>query len=269
MENPPTSNDDATFPELQALHIPTEVCENIIDMLYSDRTEDTLQDIITLHSCAVVCRAWRVRSQKMLFYKIQLSNSSSFRKLAEVLDAAQHLRGYVHEVRLTGYHLQTTKSILAPFLPVFARKLSNLERIYVDHIYSSEGTTKWYPSASDLPKSKSLPYIPLHPHFPVFLSTFTRVSFLYLGWTKLRSFTEFARILHGLPNLEQLECESICWITLGGSYPGADFTEQPEWAAGKHVLPPFASKLRALYVRASTMFIRMFHDAQRICSFGI
>ena len=137
MENPPTSNDDATFPELQALHIPTEVCENIIDMLYSDRTEDTLQDIITLHSCAVVCRAWRVRSQKMLFYQVQLSDRPSFHKLAAILDTAPHLRDYVHEVRLTGYNLHTTSSIFASFLAVFAQKLPNLERIDVFHLLES------------------------------------------------------------------------------------------------------------------------------------
>ncbi|KAM5545172.1 hypothetical protein V8D89_001283 [Ganoderma adspersum] len=164
-------------------------------MLYSYHSSDTLKDMATLHSCALACRAWRIRSQKMLFYKVQLSDSPSFHKLVAILDTARHLYDYVHEVQLTGYHLHTTTSIFALFPAIFSRKLPNLERICVVHLL--ESSTTWYPRTSDPPKFKSLPYIPLHPHFPIFLSSFTAVSSLYLEYTTFSSFTELGRITSG------------------------------------------------------------------------
>ncbi|PIL26626.1 hypothetical protein GSI_11292 [Ganoderma sinense ZZ0214-1] len=228
------------------LHIPTEVCENVIDMLYDlHMSIATRENISTLHSCALVCRDWRVRSQKMLFYQVQLADTTSFRRLSTILDDAPHLRDYVFLVELTGYHLHYTTSIFALFPAVFAAKLPNLFRIDVVHFPDIVVTQ--FPRASDSPKARALPYIPLHPRFPAFLSAFTAVSELLLMDTTFRSFTEFARMLHGLPNLDQLICYSIRWIAPGGSWhPDANFTKQPEWAAGKDTLPSFAPKLRQL-----------------------
>ncbi|PIL32985.1 hypothetical protein GSI_05103 [Ganoderma sinense ZZ0214-1] len=226
------------------VYIPTEVCENIIDMLDSELIVDTLENIATLHSCSLVCRDWRVRSQKMLFYKVQLADTTSFHRLSTILDDRQHLRDYVHKVELTGYHLHNTTSIFATFPVVFARKLPNLFRIEVAHIPDTPETR--FPRTLVSPKAKALPYIPLHPRFPAFLSAFKAVSALYLAETTFRTFSEFARMLNGLPNLEELACHSVRWIAPGGSHPGADFATQPEWVAGKDTLPPFAPKLRKL-----------------------
>ena len=242
MEKPSAGDPDADSSGQPTLNIPTEVCEHIIDMLYSTYPSDTVKDLATLHNCALVCRAWRVRSQKTLFYRVQLSDNTSVRQLSAILDTRWHLRDYVHEIELTGYHLHTTTSIFALFPVIFAQTLPNLKQIYVAHL--SESSAKWYPrkSESDPPKFKLLPYIPLHPRFPAFLSPFTSVSVLYLAWTTFRSFNEFARMIHGLPNLEALSCDSVRWIT-----PGADFIGQPGWAA-RIVLPPFAPKIRRLHV---------------------
>ena len=256
------SNADSSVPP--ALHIPTEVCESIIDMLYSNDLEPTLRHIATLHSCALVCRAWRVRSQKILFYKIQLSNSKSFHKLA-ILDARLHLRDYISEVELTGYHLHTTTSIFALFPAVFARKMPNLDRIDVVHL--SEVSTPLFPRKLDPPKFKSLPYIPLHPCFGVFLSSFTQVLVLCLGFTTFRSYTEFVRLLHGLPKLEELNCNFVGWTTTGGSHPhGANLTRQPDWAAGRSVIPPFAPKLQRLLVRSLIIFVSVSHGHEHVSS---
>ena len=237
------------------LHIPTEVCENIIDMLYSEITEDTLINITTLHSCVLVCGAWRVRSQRMLFYLVQLSDTISFRRLSATLDYGQHLRDYVRHVELTGYHLHNTTSIFSLFPIVFAGRLPNLERIDVVHLFEARDTR--FSRASDSPKAKFLPYIPLHPRFPAFLSSFTAVSELVLNDTTFHSFTEFARMLHGLPNLEELTCISVSWIAPGGSHPSADFTKQPDWTACRdrslRWLPPFAPKLCKLWVCSGTI----------------
>ena len=235
------------YPPQAPHNIPIEVCENIIDMLYSLWTEDTLKNITTLRNCALVCRDWRVRSQRMLFYKVQLSQTSSFYKFSAILNSGQHLRDYVHEVELTGYHLHTTTCIFTPFPAVFAHKLPKLKKIEVFSLLERFAT--WYPRTSDPPKFKSLPYMPLHSHFQLLLSSFTTVSSLYLEETTFRSFTEFARVLHALPNLDYLSCRSIHWTTSGGSHPNADLTKQPDWTAGRCVLPPFAPKLQNIRVR--------------------
>ena len=143
MEKPPTGDPDTDLSGPRTLNIPTEVCEDIIDMLYSTYPSDTVKDLATLRNCALVCRAWRVRSQKTLFYRVQLSDSTSLHQLSAILDTGPHLRDYVHEVELTGYHLHTTTSIFALFPVVFAQKLPNLKQIYVAHL--SESSAKWYP----------------------------------------------------------------------------------------------------------------------------
>ncbi|KAI1784994.1 hypothetical protein LXA43DRAFT_1100840 [Ganoderma leucocontextum] len=246
MDEPLTPDVDAECLGPPAFHIPTEVCENIIDMLYSNYTPDTSKNVATLHSCAFVCRDWRVRSQRVLFYRVQLSDTTSLHRLSTILDVGQHLRSYVHQVELTGYHLHATASIFALFPAVFAGKLPNVKQIDIVHILPN---TTWFSRTSDLPaKAKAIPYMPLHPRFPNFLSSFTAVSSLYLQGVTFRSFSEFARMLHGLPNLEELACKSVRWINItpGGSHPNADFTKQPDWAAERRTLPPFAPKLREL-----------------------
>ncbi|KAM5537720.1 hypothetical protein V8D89_008607 [Ganoderma adspersum] len=220
-------------------HIPTEVCENIIDMLYSYLARDTFQEIGTLHSCALVCRAWRVRSQRMLFFKVQLSDGPSIHRLSAILDAGPHLRGYVHEVTLIGYYLNTTAIIFAIFPAVFAGKLPNIWRVDVIHLSEHAQTTTataWYPWTNPPYRAKPIPHIPLHPRFPTFLSSFTAVSFLALAYTVFRSLNECAWMLHGLPDLEQLQCEYVRWLARRGSHPGADI-EAPRlvWTRGPHL----------------------------------
>ncbi|KAM5538356.1 hypothetical protein V8D89_007958 [Ganoderma adspersum] len=227
-------------------HIPTEVCENVVDKLFSRNPEDTLTNIATLHSCALVCRAWRVRSQRRLFYKVQLSDSTSLHRLSTIFDNGPHLRDYVYQVELTGYHLHNTTSIFALFPHVFAGKLPNLELIDVVHFPEAAETR--FPKTAASPKAKSIPFIPLHPHFSAILRSFTTVSTLHLVQTTFRSFSELLRTIRALTNLEELACLSVRWTTTGGSHPGADFMQQPDWAAGRlgHTLPPFVPKLRTL-----------------------
>ncbi|PIL32980.1 hypothetical protein GSI_05098 [Ganoderma sinense ZZ0214-1] len=205
------------------LHIPTELCESIIDMLYSGNASDTFEDMSTLRSCSLVCRSWRVRAQRMLFYKVQLSDGVSLRRLSAILDTGQHLRGYVHEVVLVGHFLQTTASILPLFPVVFSGKLPNLYQLDIGSLQESD--MAW------------------------FLSSFTGISHILLYSTTFRSFSEFARMLHGLPNLENLACSFVRWLTPGGSYPGTDITSEPEWLPDGRTLPPFAPKLRRLWFR--------------------
>ena len=248
------NNPTADSSRRPALYVPTEIYENVIDMLYSQHTRDTLSNIATLNRCALVCRAWRVRSQRMLFYKIQLSAGSSLHRLIATLDSGQHLREYVHEVVLAEYYPHAPSSIFALFLAVFAGKLPNLRTIDIIlqlHSTETEETSELYPDRPNRQEFKPLQHaVPLHPRFPTFLSSFRTVSSMCLDGITFRSFTEFARMLRGLPDLEDLGCHSVRWITLGGSQtPDSDFTRQPDWADERCVRPPFAPKLRWLHVR--------------------
>ena len=250
-----TLNVDVDRSRPPVLRIPTAVCENIIDMLYDPKATlpDNVVYVVTLHSCALVCRDWRIRSQRRLFYFVRLTSSTSFHRLSTILDSAQHLRDYVHHVELIGYHLHNTTSVFALFPVVFAGKLPNLERVDVVQLYDIHET--WFPRTPDPLKARSLPYIPLHSRFPTFLSSFTAVSVLMLVRTTFRSFTEFARMLHGLPNLQALACTFVRWITTGGAHPSADLTRELDWGAERHTIPLFAPKLRELVVRVAVVVI--------------
>nr|VWO95808.1 Dual O-methyltransferase/FAD-dependent monooxygenase CTB3 (Cercosporin toxin biosynthesis cluster protein 3) [Includes: O-methyltransferase (EC, FAD-dependent monooxygenase (EC ] [Ganoderma boninense] len=224
--------------------VPVEVCEHIIDMLYSDiDVSEGLQYTATLHSCALVCRAWRIRAQRTLFYSVHLINVASLNKFAAVLQTARHLEAYVYEVTLSGRSLQTTASMLSPFLIIFqAAKLPNLQRLAVLCVLES---AQWYPptshSASISPKAKPLPHIPFHSHFSTLLSAFTTLSRLELQETRFRSFGEFARMIAALPNLRSLACTSVRWNTLGGAFPAQTTDGTGAWSR-----PPFPLKLRSL-----------------------
>ena len=230
-------------------HIPTEVCENIVDQLYSSYFSEELENFAALRSCALVCRDWSVRAQKVLFYTVHLPDAPSLYRFAAVVRGRQYLGGYVHEVSLIGRALHTSASVLSLFPAVLAGKLPNFQEIYITHLLESDS---WYPAGSDSPKAKTLPYIPLHLHFSAFLSSFTAPStLLHLDHITFYSFTEFARMVHALPNLEELRCYSIKWITLGRLPPFMEPVDNRE----RH-LPHFAPKLQVLEVYEPCYFYR-------------
>ena len=203
----------SSCPEGSALRLPTEVCETVIDMLYSHRSlPEELEYLRTLRSCALVCRDWRVRAQRMIFYLVHLSTVSSLKRFSAVLHVGQHLGTFVHQVMVVGRHLHTTTSLLSLFYTVLAGRLPNLQGLHIRHIKESD---TWYSEESNSPEGKPLPYIPLHPRFPTFLSSFKQLSNLYLEGTVFRSFNEVARMVHLLPSLETLACVSVKWLALG------------------------------------------------------
>ena len=83
--------DDNGGLDRNASRLPVEVCENVIDMLYSVVLRDQVEHTRALHSCALVCRAWRIRSQRNLFYSVVLHGAEAVRRLASVLDDGPHL----------------------------------------------------------------------------------------------------------------------------------------------------------------------------------
>lgn len=214
----------AEYTRITTRRVPTEVSENIIDMLYSGDVAEELKNFAALRSCALVCRDWSIRAQIRLFRFIHLPDVHSLYRFAAILQAKHSLGTFVHEVSLIGRSLHTTASTLSLFPVIFAGKLPNLEELYVQHI--SESDTR-YPKPTPAPQlvgdadlvahkgPKSLPYIPLHPRFPAFLSALGTITTLALDNVTFRSFAEFARLVMSLPQLSTLRCSSVQWTTIG------------------------------------------------------
>ncbi|TBU37319.1 hypothetical protein BD309DRAFT_1064087 [Dichomitus squalens] len=205
-------DDDRAYPDKHASRFPVEVFENIIDMLYSLFLVDRVENTRALHRCALVCRAWRVRSQRNLFYSVVLHDLEALKKFSAVLDNAPHLCEYVYEVTLTGRTLHTTASPLS-LLPIALRgKLPKLQEVIIIRVREDED---WYPRASELESAKSLQYLPLHPRFSLYFSAFTTVSRLYIMDITFGHFNDFARMITSLPALQLLECTRVRCVALG------------------------------------------------------
>ncbi|EJF57276.1 hypothetical protein DICSQDRAFT_69791 [Dichomitus squalens LYAD-421 SS1] len=94
-------------------------------------------------------------------------------------------------------------------------------------------------STSNSETTKILQYLPLHPRFSLFFSTFTTVSGLYIFDLTFGNFNDLARMINSLPALRRLVCNGVRCVTLGplpfNMKPRADRVHAP----GK----PFASNL--------------------------
>ncbi|TBU27028.1 hypothetical protein BD311DRAFT_407438 [Dichomitus squalens] len=203
-------DDDRAHPKHNASRFPVEVCENIIDMLQLGPRRRTNKDSRALHHCALVCRAWRVRSQRNLFYSFVLHDLPALQKFSAVLDNRPHLCDYVHEVTILGGTLYTTASPLS-LLPIALReKLPRLQKLTV--VRKGDG---WYPETAKPGTVKSLRYLPLHHRFKLFLSAFTTVSHLNIFNVTFRYFSDLARMINSLPALRILICGGVRCMALG------------------------------------------------------
>ena len=193
--------------------IPIEICENIIDQLYSnDYFCEQIDNTRTLRHCALVCKDWRVRSQIRLFYSVVLHDLPAIHQFAAVLETGPHLRDYVHEVILIGRTLQTTACPLWHFPLALHGKLPRLRELRVKYISDS---MDWYPRASQLQPGKRLQHLPFHPRFPLFLATFTTITSLVVHNSTFRHFSDIVKMVASLPGLQRLHCMRVWCVALG------------------------------------------------------
>ena len=231
--------DDSRCQESKDTSLPVEVWENILDMLYSFFLRDQVEHTRALHSCALVCRAWRIRSQRNLFYSVLLRGAEYIRRFAAVLDSGTHLSDYVREVILFGHDLHTTANLLSLFPVLLRGKLQRLQQLSIKHI-TDEAT--WYPTTSELQSTKRLEHVSLHPRFPLFFSVFTTVTCLSIYDVTFRHFNDFLGTVNALPALQILDCEGVQFKTLG---PLPTYMKQ--WTdMGRSATPPFAPNLQEL-----------------------
>ncbi|PIL29504.1 hypothetical protein GSI_08312 [Ganoderma sinense ZZ0214-1] len=188
----------------KTIQVPIEVCEYIINMLYSGDVAQELDNFAALRSCALVCRDWSIRAQIRLFHFVHLPDLPSLYRFAAALRAKHYLGTFVHEVSLIGHTLHTSASTLSVFPVVFAGMLPNLEELYVQHIAEDE---TWYPKPTSPSDSKN-PAVAREPKT-------LPLSTLGLDNLTFASFVEFARLVRALPNLSMLRCNSVQWKTIG------------------------------------------------------
>ncbi|TBU22514.1 hypothetical protein BD311DRAFT_675930 [Dichomitus squalens] len=247
-------DDDRAYLNPNVSRFPVEVCENIIDMLYSLFFVDRLANTRALHRCALVCRAWRVRSQRNLFYSVVLHDLPALQKFSAVLDNAPHLCEYVYEVTLVGRTLHTTASPLS-LLPIVLRgKLPKLQEVTINRFRED---AKSYPRTSKSDTVKPLQYLPLHPRFALYFSAFTTVSRLCIVNLTFVHFNDLARMINSLPALRTLVCSHVRCVALGA----LPFNMKPR-ADGIHApATPFAPKLQKL-----RLYYVDIHCVQRLVS---
>ncbi|KAI0705270.1 hypothetical protein C8T65DRAFT_809800 [Cerioporus squamosus] len=216
--------------------LPIEVFECIIEAMYNERYSYVSVASTTLASCALVCRAWRPRAQRVLFEFVLLRDKDGLYRFRELLDTSPELGTYVHTLELRG-HLHVPYSPAVLFLTVLRGKLPNLLGL---HIY---GFNKYEKAAGPLPEGvKELPCLPIHPYLPSLLPSISHIRALFLADVRFPSFGDFARLLSMLPNLKCLSCHGVSWAGLGRE--PVCMVKRSSYSCRK----PFLPNLKRLYV---------------------
>ena len=233
-------NTNSTGSSGKPKHIPIEIHENIIDMLYSDTYTDQAQ--IALHTCALVCSSWRVRSQRWLFYCVNFDDPAPLQRFAAVMETSPHLRDYVHQAVFKGPCLYTVASPLSLFPVILQGKLPKLQQITIRCDIAGEGLRQ--PSSTAV-AARQPPYIILHPRFTLYLSAFTSVTSLRLVDVTFQHYNDLARVINSFPNLRMLHCTRVRWLTIG-TLP---WCMEPQVQWGHTPAQPYAQNLKTLLVR--------------------
>ena len=205
--------DNGDPPAHTTRHIPIDICENIIDHLYSGYDfSEQIGNVRALHCCALVCRDRRIRSQMRLFHSVILHDVAAVHRFSAALESGPHLSDYVYEVMLVGRTLQTTANPLCNFPVALHGKLPRLQTFLVRHI---DDCADWYPNSSRPATGRRLQYLPLHPRFPLFFSSLTTITTLSIRNVIFRHFSDLVRMVNTLPRLQVLLCTQVWCATLG------------------------------------------------------
>ncbi|RDX43215.1 hypothetical protein OH76DRAFT_1488014 [Lentinus brumalis] len=189
--------------------LPIEVCERVIEAVYDSRYTLVSTSLATLSGCALVCRAWRPRAQRVLFEFVLLRDKDTLYCFAELLDASPELGTYVRTLAFRGYlHVPYSPAVL--FLTALRGRLANLADLYIQEFDDEEKAAKPLPEGE-----KELPFLPIYRHFPSLLTSISHIRRLDFVDVRFPSFGDFARFLSTLSNLKKLYCYRISWAVLG------------------------------------------------------
>ena len=106
------SDSDSNDSTLTVPRLPIDLCEHIIESIYSERFYLVSSALLTLSRCSLVCRAWRPRAQAILFTYVLLKDTVALHRFAALLarglsprDAADALRAETGAPRRALYAL--------------------------------------------------------------------------------------------------------------------------------------------------------------------
>ncbi|TBU52138.1 hypothetical protein BD310DRAFT_257839 [Dichomitus squalens] len=191
--------------------LPLELVHLIMDELYSNSIpqDHCYRNQQTYRSWSLVCRAWRPYAQKPLFSIIELTDSEFLHRFATILDLAPHLASYVKMLRVYSRYLHTFDNVFALLPAALHTRLVNLRELMVTR--NSEDDV-WHPHALLPSRPDEMRYIPLSPNFFNSLCTLNNVTVFKLYWVSLERFSDLARAVHSLSNLQVLVCIQVHWM---------------------------------------------------------
>ncbi|PIL29527.1 hypothetical protein GSI_08335 [Ganoderma sinense ZZ0214-1] len=210
----PQAMDASTLPP----YIPIEIVHLIMDQLYNGSLprDHCYRNQTTYRHWSLVCHAWRPYAQALLFRIVEVTDASSLRRFAALLDSAPRLASCVRLLRVYSRHLHTPENVFACLPVVLGSRLINLRELAVSRI-SQDDT--WHPHAQSPPLSCELSYMPLPSHFFAALPVLGTVTTLKIYWVTFETFGAFARTVHSLSSLRTLVCIQARWCLLGEPYP--------------------------------------------------
>lgn len=201
---------DANGVATEAPRLPIELCEKVIEGIYSERFYLVSDALATLSRCSLVCRAWRPRAQMILFTYVLLKDKEMLHRFAALLDRAPHLGRYVRTLSLRGHH-HRSDSIVVLFPTVLRRRLPSLVRLSIAEEQAAPPDVPSEPSANKKPP----PCLPIHPRFSSLIAPFAHVRELNLSNTNFPSFGDLCRILDPLTGLREILALSVSYNVLG------------------------------------------------------
>ncbi|RDX40076.1 hypothetical protein OH76DRAFT_1512843 [Lentinus brumalis] len=178
--------------------LPTEVCEHVIEAAYDERYDLIQTSLVTLSSCALVCRSWRPRGQSLLFEYVLLRDKDALYRYAELVEASPKLGTYMRTLSLRGYlHVPFSPAVLFP--TALRGRLPNLTDVYFHELSPVAKAAKPLPEGK-----KELPSLPTHPYLPSLMSCISHIHKLYFSNVRFSSFGDLL-----------LYCEGVFWAVLG------------------------------------------------------
>ncbi|RDX43749.1 hypothetical protein OH76DRAFT_1183293 [Lentinus brumalis] len=190
--------------------LPIELCERVIEAIYSERFYLVSEALTTLARCSLICRAWRPRAQMILFTYVLLKDKQMLHRFAALLDSAPHLGRYVRTLSLRGHHHRPDSTVVL-FPTVLRNRLPSLVRLSIAEEQAATPEVDSEPS----PVKKPPPCLPIHPRFSSLIAPFAHVRELNLSNTNFPSFGDLCRILDRLSGLREILALSVSYNVLG------------------------------------------------------
>ncbi|KAI0829949.1 hypothetical protein BC628DRAFT_1085103 [Trametes gibbosa] len=126
--------------------LPIEVYERVIDLTATEPPLWTSEkEYDTFRSCALVCRAWRPRSQWNLFYSIHLNRASQVDRLLSIFSTHPPLLDLIQYVHVGKFDIETRPTVehltRDPYIPFANGRLTRALRNA--HVFRLSGLT-WF-----------------------------------------------------------------------------------------------------------------------------